>query len=548
MRKTLVFATPPTPNGDLHLGHLSGPYLRADIYTRYSRMRGVETYYLTGADDHQSYVAYKGEQVGLSPAETADKFGEMMRRTLEAAHIAVDVYARPRQSPYHIELVQEFVKRLYDEGKLLVKETPSPYCETCDQYLYEVYIRGTCPHCGAGVGGNVCEDCGRPNDCIDIKEATCTRCGNAPGTRTFKRLYFPLSHYEQQLRAYFESAQMSPHVRVLCEHMLADGLPDISLSHISRWGIPVPVEGFEGQSVFVWFEMASGFLAATQELSERRGSEGGWRDFWTSDEVDIVQFFGFDNAHFFAVFFPAIYMAYDQQIRLPRTMLTNEFYRLDGLKFSTSRNHAVWGGDILSRVPADTVRFHLSYSGPETEQTNFTVSEYQETTRRELVGGFQSWLNELGRKMTEEFGHIVPATADSRTEEQKQFYERLQAFTAEAAASYETRSFSPQRATRVLSELARAAHRFAKEEEPLRLLASHRPQWQTGVALELAAAKTLAILSAPIMPEFARQLWSDLGGQDADLKWEETPRLLQPGTRIGDLTRAYFPEASEYSS
>lgn len=545
MRKTLVLATPPTPNGDLHLGHLSGPYLRGDIYTRYSKMRGVETYYLTGADDHQSYVAYKGEQFGMSAPETADKFGEMMRRTLEAAHIDVDLYARPRQSPHHIALVQDFVRRLYDEGKLIVKEGPSPYCETCDQYLYEVYIHGKCPHCGAGVGGNVCEDCGRPNDCLNIREARCTRCGSAPGERTFRRLYFPLSNYERQLREHFESVQMSPHVRVLCEQMLADGLPDISLSHVSRWGIPVPVEGFEGQTVFVWFEMAAGFLAATQELCDRLGTGDGWRDFWTKDDVEIIQFFGFDNAHFFAVFFPAIFMAYDSQIRIPRTMLTNEFYRLDGLKFSTSRNHAVWGSDILSRVPPDTVRFHLSYSGPETEQTNFTLDEYHETTRRELIGLLQTWLNELGRKMAEEFGQAAPAATDSWTEEQKHLYERLKSFTTDAAAAYETSGFSPQRASRVVGELVRTARRFAKEQEPLRLLASRRPQWQTSVALELAAAKTLAMLSAPLMPAFARDLWRDLGGRDADLKWEETPSLLSPGTKIGDLTRAYFPVSPE---
>jgi methionyl-tRNA synthetase len=505
-------------------------------------MRGVETYYLTGADEHQSYVAFKGEQIGLSPSETANKYGEMMRRTLKAAHIEVDVYAWPRQSPYHIKLVQEFVKRLFDEGKLIVKETPSPYCETCDQYLYEVYIHGKCPHCGAGVGGNVCEDCGRPNDCLDISEAACKRCGNSPGMRTFKRLYFPLRNYEQQLRTYFESAQMTPHVRVLCEQMLADGLPDISVSHISRWGIPVPVDGFENQVIYVWFEMAPGFLAATQELRDSLGSGGSWKDFWENDEVDIVQFFGFDNAHFFAVFFPAIFMAYDPQIRLPKTMVTNEFYRLDGLKFSTSRNHAVWGSEILSRVPADTIRFHLSYSGPETEQTNFTISEYQKTTKRELVGKLQSWLNELGRKVEQEFAHLAPAAADAWTDGQKQFYDRLSNFTAEAANAYETKDFSLQRATRVLIELTRTAHRFAKEEEHWRVLASHRPQWHTSVALELAAAETLALLSAPIMPKFARQLWSDLGGQGTDLRWQQTPPLLPPGTTIGDLTRTYFPE------
>src|ERR1044072_3881411 len=217
MKKTLVIATPPTPNADLHIGHLSGPYLRADIYTRYLKMKGAEVYYFTGTDDHQSYVAYKAKQVGLACPETASQYGDAMFETLKAAGIALDHYPRPWQSRHHIPLAQDFVKKLTSDGNLIAKDAPSLFCEVCNIYLYEVHVRGKCPHCGSASNGNACEDCGRPNDCVDLQEPACNHCGNKPIVRSFKRLYFPLRKFEKRLREYHDSVEMSPHMRVLCD-------------------------------------------------------------------------------------------------------------------------------------------------------------------------------------------------------------------------------------------------------------------------------------------------------------------------------------------
>jgi methionyl-tRNA synthetase len=541
MRKVLIMAPPPTPNGDLHIGHLSGPYLRADIFSRYLKMRGIEAFYLTGADEHQSYVAYKAEQVGLSPAETANKFSKAMLETLQSARIEPDIFSRPSRSPYHDRLVQKFVEQLYAAGKLFAKDSPSLYCETCERYLFEAYVSGKCPHCGEGAGGNGCEACGRPNDCVDLREAVCNDCGQTPVVRTFKRLYFALSEYRQELKDYSRTVEMSAHMRVLYEQMLEAGLPDISMSHLSDWGIPVPVAGFEGQRLYVWLEMAPGLLAASEELSAQLGLGGGWQDFWKADESEVVIFCGFDNSYFYSMLFPALFMAFDPQIKLPVAYLVNEFYRLDGLKFSTSRNHVIGGREMLSRVSVDTVRFYLAYNGPEAEQTNFTMNEYEVTVQRELIEGWQVWLEELGRKIQTDYRGIAPEPADW-TDEQRQFQESLKQLAEDVASAYEIKDFSPQRVTRLLIELVRRANHFGKTQDRLQQVSGRQGEAQTSIALELAAAKTLALLCAPIMPDFAEALWQDLGCETPLFKasWEEHAWLVPGGTRLGELRREYF--------
>lgn len=544
MKKILVSAPPPTANGDLHLGHLSGPFLRADILSRYSKMSGKETYCVCGADEHQSYVAFRAEQLGLTPVEAVDRFSEAIRKTFQAARIDVDVFVRPSRSLRHQEFVQEMFAKLYAEGKLITREAPSLYCKNCEQYLFEVYVCGECPHCGAGSCGNACEVCGRPNNCVDLVNPRCNRCGNTPTTRSSTRLYFPLGSFEQQLRTYYESVVMNPRLRALCDQMLEAGLPDIVMSHPADWGIPVPISGFAGQCIYVWFEVAAGLIAATQELSEESGLQGGWKRFWQVDDVDVVQFCGFDNGYFYAMLIPALLLAYEPQIRLAKAILINEFYYLNGSKFSTSRNHAIWAREMLEQVSLDTLRFYLALTGPETEQTNFTMDEYRETVQRELVGGWQGWLEELGTKLSTEYGGIAPAVGEW-TNEQRRFYEKLKGYVAEAAGFYEMTNFSPRQAAGVLVALARLAGDFSKaEDQP----AGEPGVQQTSVALELAAAKTLAFLSGPIMPEFSAALWQDLGDKMplSSATWEDGPLWVAPGMRV-NLERLYFCEFQKSS-
>lgn len=530
----LVTAAPPTPNGDLHLGHLSGPYLAADIHSRYLRLRGVQARYASGSDDNQSYVCAKAAQLGMSPAETADAMAGQIQATLRAARIEMDLFVRPNASACHIELVQGFFRKLHDEGKLVAREAPSPYCEQCRRYLFEAYIRGRCPSCGASSGGNSCEDCGLPNDCIDLLEPTCAGCGAAASARPFRRLYFPLGEHERALRDFHAGVEMGAHLRALCERALARGLREIAVTHVSEWGIPVPVPGYEDQRIWVWFEMAPRYLAYAEAL-------GGWPRYWKADDARVVQCFGFDNGFYYALLVPALLRAYDPEIRLPSAFLMNEFYHLDGSKFSTSRRHAIWGRELLAEQPADCARFHLAATSPEVESTNFTRASFQATVDLELVGAIQGWLSRLGGRVAGELGGAAPAPGEW-TEEHRRMYRRIEEFTAEAARAYEASTFSPQRAARAIATLAREARRFGLAADFLKDAPGRGGERRTALALELLAAKALAQIAAPVMPDFAERLWRDLGFEASPWQagWEDRPTWIPPGQRVGDLARPYF--------
>jgi methionyl-tRNA synthetase len=539
MKKVLVLAPPPTPNGDLHVGHLSGPYLRADIYVRYSRMLGNETYYLCGIDEHQSYVALKGRQIGLSPQETADKFAAEIEQTLSATHIQIDWMARPSRLSQHRPLVESVFYQLQREGRIVEREEPCLFCKTCQMYLFEAYVHGLCPHCDQTCGGNSCEACGRPNDCRDLRHPVCNICGTRASFHNVARSYLPLSPYERQLQEYLETATMSSNVRALGEQMIKDGLPDVAVTHPADWGLSAP--GSSGQKIYVWFEMAAGLLAATQALSEAMDEPGGWERFWKGPDVEIVKFLGFDNTFFYSLFFSSVFQAWDREIRPPQVLLANEFYRLEGLKFSTSRNHAIWGRELLRHQNVDLVRFYLAYSGPETEQTSFTLAEYEQTVRRELLDGVQGWLHQLGSAISNEYNGIAPSQG-VWTETMHSFYGRLNDIVRKAEVSYSSKEFSTQRAARLLLELAREARSFSHSESHWKRVSDRRLTRNTAIALELLAAKTLALLSAPIMPGFAARLWQDLG-QTKSLQvqsWSHDPEWIRPGTFISNLNRNHF--------
>lgn len=541
MKKVLVLAPPPTPNGDLHLGHLSGPYLRADIYARYCRMLGHETYYLCGIDEHQSYVALKGRQIGLSPQETADRFAAEIEQTLSATHIQIDWMARPSRLAHHKPLVEKLFCQMQREGRIVERGEPCLFCEVCQTYLFEAYVRGFCPHCDAPSGGNSCEACGRPNDCRDLRDPVCNICGARASLQDVTRFFFPLSPYKKQLEQYFDTATMSSNVRALGEQMIKEGLPEIAVTHPASWGISAP--GGSGQKIYVWFEMAAGLLAATQALSETIDEPGGWERFWKSTDVEIVKFLGFDNTFFYSLFFSAIFLAWDKEIHLPQALRANEFYRLDGLKFSTSRNHAIWGRELLRDQNVDLVRFYLAYTGPETEQTSFTLSEYEQTVKRELLDGVQVWLRQLGGAVLDEYSGIAPSPGEwSGT--MHSFYARLNDIVSKAGVSYSAKEFSTQRVARLLLDLVREACFFSHSESHWKRVSGRRLTRDTAISLELLAAKTFALLSAPIMPGFAARLWQDLG-QTRSLQVQSWPQNLEwicPGTLISNLNRNYFDQ------
>ncbi|MEF9885517.1 methionine--tRNA ligase [Streptomyces sp. P9-A4] len=529
---SIVTAAPPTPNGDLHLGHLAGPYSGADIFARACRLRGERSVYATGSDVHQSYVPAKARTLDLEPLDMAQGFADEIAAIFSSADLATDSYVRPQHSPLHRETVRDFIRALHDGGRLERRTEDCLYCERCRRYLFEAHVTGACPRCAAASDGNSCENCAWPNVCTDLVDPRCNACGDTPTLRSYERLVFPLSRYAERLAAFHDRTVLSPQVETLCATLTEHGLPDIPISHPTDWGIPVPVEGFEDQRVYVWAEMVPGYLASFAEAlgsADGSGAAADWRQVWDDPGTEVVQFFGFDNGYFHAVLFPALLMAYDETLRLPAALLSNEFYELEAAKFSTSRRHAIWASDLLAHVPSDTVRFVLAYDRPEDRRTNFTWDRFRALADGELVGTWQPWLDALFTRMEATGSGRVPDAAGA-TRSHLRYLADLDRLAERGHRAYRAEGFSPRLATRVLCELVRGAEGFAAAQS--RLYASRPGSAEAAAALaaEAATAHVLAQLAQPVMPQFAERLWQALGCAGEPVRTEAA--LLPAGQAV----------------
>jgi methionyl-tRNA synthetase len=544
----IVTAAPPTPNGDLHLGHLAGPYSGADILTRACRLAGADTLFVTGSDLHQSYVPVKARRDGADPLTMADSFADEIERIFASAGFAPDACVRPQHSARHIRIVREFFIRLHERGALHERTEQAAFCRSCERYLFEAHLTGKCPHCGARCDGNSCENCARPNSCTDLIDAVCNACGAEPEPRLVRRLVLPLSEYADRLRSFHAAATMSPQLEALCAQMLAVPLPDIPVSHPTDWGISVPIDGFEDQRIYVWAEMLPGYFAAlAQALADNGGDPDDWQARWNDPGTQVVQFFGFDNGYFHAILQPALLMAYDPEFKLPAALLTNEFYQLGTSKFSTSRRHAIWASDLLAAAPASTVRFVLAYDRPEVERTSFGWDRFRGLSDGILVGIWQDWLTDLfARIETYGDGRIPVTTRTSRSHEA--FIRLIGRIAQDCLDAYTPDAFSPRRAARLLCELVICARDFAAGQSRVQDGAAAA----AAAAAEAVAARTLAQLAYPLMPTFAELLWGAIGERGA-IRWDGVRRpaagqLVDTSTRFfqplpGDLEQAVMTAA-----
>jgi methionyl-tRNA synthetase len=521
-----ITATPPTPNGDLHIGHMAGPYIAGDVLRRFVAADGHPVSYTTGLDDHQTYVPVRGaKDGGRKGAEVADGFGESIITTWQDAGIVFDRIGRPRVDTGYVAFVQEFFGRLHAAGHIVARTRPLPYCVSCELWLYEAYVAGTCPHCGAGSGGNACEQCGRPNSCGDLLDPRCVLCGEPGELRDCERLFLPLAPFADRLVEFWRQVTMPPHLRALCERMLADGLPEIAVSHPGEWGIPVPVAEFADQRIYVWFEMAPGYLLEYDPQGKSTPAEGP------------VQFFGFDNGYFHAVLFPALFTAYDPAIALPSAFLVNEFYRLDGLKFSTSRRHAIWAQEALAETGSDVLRYHVLADRPNGRQTSFSRADL--AVSRARLQAWNSWLRRLFDAVAEHCAGVAPAEA-ARGPEWNRLRDRLIRTVSELREAYSAEGFDPRRAVALLDEVVACAADYGYVHDHERERPDGEPDYQAALRAQLAVAAALSAWAAPMMPNGSARLAELLGVAPDGPVSADALVAPPPGTPIAPITGVVF--------
>ncbi|WP_448317491.1 class I tRNA ligase family protein [Streptomyces sp. CO7] len=534
-RPVFVFSTPPTPNGDLHLGHLSGPYLGADVFVRAQRMQGTNAWHLTGSDDYQSYVVAAARAEGNEPAVTAAHYSAEIAATLALMDIRPDQYTVTDADPAYRDGLRDFFSRVVADGTVKVTESEALLDADSGRYLYEVDVKGRCPACGSGTGGNICEECGEPNVVTDLVDPVSAGSTRPPRRGTVARWTLPLHEFADATAAHHRLGRVPARLRELAARLFARPSLDIPVSHPSSWGVPPAETDVDGQVIWVWPEMSYGFLHGIQELGRRLGED--WRAARPEQDWKIVHFFGYDNSFYHAVLYPALY-----RLAFPRwtpdiDYHVNEFYLLEGAKFSTSRRHAIWGKEILNPDTVDAVRYFLSSTRPEGSRTDFRRAAYEATLNDTLIGSWQGWLNDLGSRVGERHDGLAP-DAGTWTPEQSAFLARLGGRLAAATGALASDGFSLSQAAAELDGIVADTLRFSRQEEILARDTEWHSEARTALALELAAARLLAHAAAPVMPRFAARLAEALGLPEPSA-WPDTVELVTPGSKI-TLTDAVF--------
>jgi len=492
MSKWLVTATPPTTNGDLHVGHLSGPYLAGDVFARWQRMRGDTVLFCSGGDDHQTYVVTTAQRLGTSPTELAAECNEQIRETLRRANISVDAFVTP--DPVYRQEIQAFFAGLYAAGKLRRRRQTFARSEDDGRFLFEAYVQGYCPECYVATCGAICETCGHPNAGSDLIDPAPT--GATGGHRITRHelevLTLPLEEHRPQIERFYAEAGagMRPHLMRFVGQMLERPLPEFPISYPSSWGIPVALPGFEQQVYNPWAEMypALGFMARAAGRARGVADADPWR---RSSDYRLVQFLGFDNSFYFS--FAHLGLALAQgTTALPEAIVTNEFYHLDNHKFSTSRRHLIWARDLIAEHGEDSVRFYLARRGPEVQVANFTVSELRAAVQAELRQPLERVIARLGARLGARAAEPLAVTDDT--------HRRFARFARRMARAYTLETFSLREASEAFVHLLGY---LAERPEP-----ASRPEAEAQARLGVAY---LCAYAAPLLPRLAERLWAGLG-------------------------------------
>lgn len=535
-RPQFVFSTPPTPNGDLHLGHLSGPYLGADVYVRYQRLIGNQAWHLTGSDDFQSYVTAVAAREGSTCAEVAAHFSAEIAATLKAMDISVDEYYATNAEDGYREGLQRFFTRLVDSGRVTPKATPALLDAESGEYLYEVNVGGICPSCSHGAGGNICEECGEPNLVADLVDPTSRLSSAVPKTTDVERYTLPLHEFADAVADHHKLGRVPVRLRELAERVFARKTLDLPVSHPSEWGVRPAEDDLDGQVIWVWPEMSHGFLHGIEQLGAAMGEQ--WSKEAPSKDWKIVHFFGYDNSFYHAILYPVLYGLAHPGWSPDIDYHVNEFYLLEGQKFSTSRRHAIWGKEILTPDTVDAVRYYLSRTRPECERTDFRRAEFDRACADTLVGEWQDWLTGLGQRVEKHFDGIAP-DAGTWTAEQTAFLTRLSVRLDEVTAALNPEGFSLTAAAAALDGIVTGVRAFSRQQSAL----THDGRWsseaRTALSLELAAARLLASASAPLMPRFSAKLAEALGVPPI-ATWPDTVDLVEPGSRCTLADTRFF--------
>ena len=511
--KILVTSALPYANGPLHIGHLAGAYLPADIYVRYQRLKGNDVVYICGSDEHGVAITIRAEQDGVQPKQIIDRFHELNKRSFECFGISFDNYSRT-SLPIHHETGQEFFSDFYQKGILKKKKEKQFYDEAARMFLPDRYVEGTCPNCQfPEARGDQCEKCGSDFNQTELIDPKSKITGKTPVLKETFHWYFPLGDFQEGLKKYLDShPEWKQNVKNYCYGWLKQGLKDRAITRDLQWGVKVPLEEARDKVLYVWFEAVLGYISSTKEWAQKIGEPDRWRDYWQNENCKLVHFIGKDNITFHAIMFPALLMA-KKGYTLPDSVPANEFLNIQGDKVSTSRDYAVWLEDYLENFPPDSMRYCLASIAPETKDSDFSWKDFQTRNNSELVGILGNFIN---RSLT-----FIDKHFDGRVPQQKQhdeldYWILKQISEAPKKVGDQLERFRVRQALKAFMNVARDANKYFNDKEPWRTVKEDPELCGATLNICVQVSKTLAILMEPFLPFSAEKLWALLN-QEGDI-------------------------------
>ena len=528
-KRTLVTTALPYANGPVHIGHLAGVYIPADIYVRYLRLKGEDVVMIGGSDEHGVPITIKAKAEGVTPQDIVDRYHKIIKDSFEELGISFDIYSRTT-TQLHSDTASEFFRRLYDKGEFVEKTSMQLYDEKANQFLADRYVTGECPHChNLNAYGDQCEKCGTSLNATDLINPKSAITGNTPVLRETKHWYLPLDKWQDKLSQWIleEHKEWRPNVYGQCKSWLDLGLQPRAVSRDLDWGVPVPVEGAEGKVLYVWFDAPIGYISNTKELLPDT-----WEKYWKDPETRIINFIGKDNIVFHCIVFPAMLMAYGDNYQLPDNVPSNEFLNLEGDKISTSRNWAIWLHEYLRDLPGkqDVLRYVLTANAPEAKDNDFTWRDFQARNNSELVAILGNFVNRAIVLTHKYFEGVVLAAGELQDIDSAALAELE---SIKTALSENLDNFHFREALKEAMNIARLGNKYLQEAEPWKVAKTDMNRVATILNVALQICANIEIAFAPFLPFMAEKLgkilkldsytWDKLGKSD----------IIAAGTQLG---------------
>ena len=536
-RYTITAALPYT-NGPIHIGHLAGVYVPADIFARYQRLKNNDVAFICGSDEHGVAISIKAKKEGTTPQQIIDKYNKIIKDSLFDFGISFDNYSRT-SLPIHYQTASEFFRSLYDKGDFIEETSEQLYDEQAGQFLADRFVIGTCPKCGNEEAyGDQCERCGTSLNATDLINPKSTLTGSKPVLRQTKHWFLPLQDYTEFLEKWIIEGHKNdwkPNVYGQVKSWIDDGLRPRAVTRDLDWGIPVPVEGAEGKVLYVWFDAPIGYISSTKEWAAREGKD--WEPYWKDEKTKLIHFIGKDNIVFHCIIFPAMLKAEGSYI-LPENVPANEFLNLEGNKLSTSKNWAVWLNEYLEEFPSqqDTLRYVITANAPETKDNDFTWKDFQARNNNELVAIYGNFINRVMVLTDKYYKGVVPSVREL-TQVDREVFAQIKELIQKIEQSLERYRF--REAQQELMNIARLGNKYLADEEPWKLIKEDPKRVETIMYIALHIATALAVTSEPFLPFTSEKLKCMLNFSTMEKAptWQDIPlsdRLIPQGHTIGE--------------